>query len=190
MVSASWRNWFEDTGSARGRSASRSRGARAGARGLEPGAVERAKGAERLQAPGDLRAGRIDEQHEPRALFRDDSEERAQALRLERAQRAARAAILDERRVHRPALEHAPAHGEIARRLAHRLEGDRSAQGLEEGRFRNRAHSASARTDSGWRALRPVPAAICRRPLAPPPTIVAPGAPPTPGRSPSPALFH
>ena len=147
---------------------------------LQSGAIECTKSTQGLEALGDLGTGRVEADHQRRALAGDDLEQRDEPFGLDAAQRAARETVLDDRHAHATAVERAPPDGDVARALALCLEGERAAHGLGEGRHR-RAHNASARITIGCFASRPAPCAICWRQLVPAAAMHAPAAARTAG---------
>jgi hypothetical protein len=164
----------------------------AGERGIEPRAIERAEGAQRLQPFGHFRARRVEEDHHRRLLQRRDLEERDQPLGLGGADGPAREAVLDQGHAHRAAVEAPLAEGEVAEALGAHLDGERLQQRVVDVRGsvgHGRSPSASATTASGWRATRAAPWAICWRQLVPAATIVAPAAARTAGSSAASPIF-
>src|SRR5258708_28578255 len=111
---------------------------------VEPRAIEAPKSAERNQALGHLGAGGVEEEHQPGPLARRDAEERAEALRFARPERAARRAVLDERHANRAGAEGSTPDGEIACWVSERLESEGLAQRIDEPRSRRAAHRHSA----------------------------------------------
>src|SRR5260221_7459644 len=157
--------------------------------GVERRAVERAEGAQRPQALGQLRSRGIQEEDQGGALRGGDANHLGEALALGAAERAARDAILDQGSAYVALANPPAAHGQVADGLPIRLERERRAQRIEDRGAGDRVHRHSARSASGCFAARPAPSAIWRRQLVPAATMVAPGAARTAGNKESSAIF-